>query len=509
MKAELASVLAVRWWSVPLLVVLFFVLDVVCFRAALWHVPDETAWDTAHLYHYEYTARRLARETPAGRTRIIVTGSSIARYGVLPSVLAEGLRARGIDRPRVELLSIQGMHPGHLLASTGRLLSARPDLIVLPLGFVDFRPERPLVLGLMDDLDGGGPRRAAALGALRRDLYRDPRFRVLAPGVWARRFHDDLTTRQVLSGWIAEAVAAYRYRAVLGTPILTNFRNRFSRGRSYHHYAGIPVGGGNVHHRGWTGTRFEVSAAPLVARGLWVEAPPELFAAARAKGRRPVLYIGPSGGPEKDVILRPGWQRLAIPNPVTPATRLAVRVEPGWDSPLLADRLGVRLASRAGRRDFRRREREIRREDEMYTNYTEAEYRASYERRIRGFERRGMEYLQSLEQARAAWADRPFDEELPAFRSLSTFLDEMRKVGVPVLIVLAPENPLATGDFEGRDWFRGYRAFLERSSGREPLDPREGFTMRDFYDHHHLTYFGAERMSRRLVDAAARALRSP
>lgn len=500
------------WFALCGTILAVLALDLIFFRLLVWTVPNETAWDTAPLYSYEHRLRELER-SPAGVSRVVVVGSSIAQYAVLPEVLAAAIAdapnragalrashsaaagAREFDpSPKVSILAFQGQHPLHLRVGVRRLIALRPDLVILPVGFVDFRPERPLVLGLADDLRDP-ERRAAARRLLRQDLVRDHRLRLIAPAVWLREYGADLDREAYAAGLFATLFASYRYRGVLGEPLRGLFANRFSRGRHYHHYAGLPVGGGNVFHRGWTGTEFRLRWNEVLATdGLWLEAPPELIAAAQAGPSRLTVAFA---GTRRTLPLASGWQRIDLPS-ARVGDEIEFEVEPGWESPLLDGRLGVRLAARAGRVRFERRGREVRREDLLYPAYTEGEYRRSFERRMRRFDRAGMEYLQSLEQARRYWAARAFDPGLPACEALDAWARELRRAGVPVLLVIAPENPLSVALYGDSAWYGGFRDFLRGLPVRGLVDARDWLRMQDFYDHHHPGYFGAQEFSRRL-----------
>ncbi len=258
------------------------------------------------------------------------------------------------------------------------------------------------------------------------------------------------------------------------------------------------MGGGGIRHPGWTGVRFDlVLTDVLVREGLWLEAPPALIEQAARTGTEPRLRLRLARGGQENassLVLKPGWQRVWPPPGARVGDLVALQVEPGWWSEDLADTLGVRLSAAAGQGDFARRGRERRREDILYASYSDAEYRASFEKRIRNFDRAGMEYLHSLEQARREWAPHAFDEELPAARALAVWAGRMRAAGVPVVFVLAPENPLARELYANSRWYNGFGEFIVRlASGPDAaFDARALLPAQAFYDHHHLTYSGAE-----------------
>ena len=489
--------------------VFFLLLDILLFRFLLWRLPNETAWETQPFYNFEYQLRRLAREKPEEELRMLILGSSVGLYSVLPRELSTFLNRRfSTDRFQAHPLGRQGLNPLHLLAISDRILEARPDALVLPVNMVDFRLERPAVLGF-----GEGE---VNEGALRRDLlgYHEGEFRLLSPGGTLRSFGGDLDLGEKSATLAALASGAYRYRPVAFAPVGTWLSNRFSRGRSYLHYAGVPVGGGGVNRRGRTGLDFElVLTEALLRTGLEVEAPSQLFAK-----EKPFLKLLPvSGGTDvpipgrtlcptnpdsaQRIELRRGWQNIPVPG--APGDLLCVSVRPGYESEADADTLGVRLARNAGRERPLRSPfvRPYRREDFLYRDYSDEEYLKSFEQRLQRFDRAGMEYLAALEATKKSLARRAFDPRIPTFAALKEFLERVERAGVPLLLVNAPENPVSLALYRDSEWYRGYLSFL-RENGTF-VDAGDLLPMQDFYDTHHLAWRGAERFTEFLGDALA------
>ena len=518
----------------------FLVLDIILFRFVLWRLPNETAWESEPLYSFEYRLLALERSwrRPAGDgvTRVLVAGSSIAAYGVLPDILARELerpsdtgtmRGAAVRANRsfdVALLGRQGLHWVELRVLARRLAALRPDVLIVPTNMVDFRLERALALFRRDDLlSADANRRAEALAVLGRDEYSRQEVRLHAPMAALACCFFRMSGDQRADTIMSTMSAAFRFRAVWRKPLRMLYRNRFARGHSYLHYAGASVGSGNVTHRGRTGAEFLLSvSAQLMAAGLEFEAPPQLFARAEPvflrlrvwsekahrsapAGRSPSC---PTSSPRAalSVRLRRGWQNVPLRQLVRKGDVLCGSISRSWWSELDADFLGLRLARNTGTgpRTGQDAHRPLRREDERYRDYSDEAYRSSFSERIMRFSRPGAEYLHALHRTRLFLREQAFDEALPSAQALAEFRREVTGSGIRLLLVNAPENPLSRKLYADSRWYREYTAFLKRPPEGAPgrfafLDAGDLLEMQMFYDTHHLSYYGAERFSRHLA----------
>jgi hypothetical protein len=493
-----------------------FLGDAVCFRWLYWRLPDESAWGELPHYYFERRARELsARERRPGEVRVLAVGSSIALYSILPERIEARLAAAGHPEVKVELLAHQGLTPAHLFAYRERVLATAPDLVALPINFVDFRLERPIMQRRLGDLDSGDPtRRADAYRAALQYLIEGPEFRVIAPGGTLSAYFAELDWNQRAGHFWATGLAAFRYRWLgLDAPALL-FENRHSAGRSYHTFAGARIGGDGVTERGWTGAQFSFDLSEReLERGIYLEAPAELFHA----HPRPHLQLSyfrraapPGAAPyavsEED--LARGWRSYRPPADARAGDRVKGELNAQWLSPDCACNVGVRLTRNAGLAHAARRsdQRPLRREDELYRLQSDAEYRASFEARILRFDRSGMQYLEALKMAKDVWAQRKFDPDYPTFALLNDFRALALERGADVLTIDSPENPISFEWYAGSSFRAGLRDFLAappRSGGPGRayyLDLTRALPMQDFYDYHHLSLYGAERFSDRFAD---------
>lgn len=451
------------------------------FRLVFALSPNDTAWETHPLYNFEAVfARTPSRGSgDKARPRIVIAGSSLATYGYLPQMLEE----QGFD---AVVAAHQGMHGLELAAHAERYASLMPDIVVIPVNMVDLRIERPMLLGSVLE----GPARQNALQSLCTDLASMYGVTELAgTGLW-REFPQCISLAQKAK--IAAGLSyAYRLRT-LARPGWEASYSRLTRGKSYEHYAGMPVVDADgllaVTHRGHVPLVFRVTVTDtLVRRGLDLE----ILADS--------ALVTVSGAQSKQ--LGRGWQRLAVSG--RPGDVLEVSLNRGVYFETFADTYAARLSQDMGGRTVTRSAngtayRQRRREDELYERMDNAAYRKSFELRNLAFGRPGYEYLKALYDAKSYWAGRQFDSDLPAVQGLARFVRAIRAQGVRVVVVNAPENPLTLGLYSRTVYYAGYLQFLKELGGADFLDASESLPMQMFYDYHHLSYGGAERMTGRL-----------
>ena len=500
-------------------VVFLFALDALVFRFLIWKIPNETAWESEPLYNFEYHLRKLENDKADNEFRVLVIGSSIATYSVLPERLEKKLRSFKMipeikDNLRVRLSAHQGATTMNMLASIDRFIKSEPDIVVLPLNMVDFRLERPIVLRLMNRLKGKG--RGNALIEIERDLLVRSEFRMFSPAGLLKRYRDSLNLDERAGALLAWMFCSFRYRGIAKIPVQKFFSNRFSRGHSYLHYAGIPVGLDNVTYRGRTGKYFRIKITrPLIEKGLEIQAPKELFVTDpdiknnelpslkirifRSGSRADCTFKSSQGLlKEWSVNLRRGWQNIDIPEQTGYGGILCGELNRLYYSEIKGTGLGLRLARNTGLYPPQDKslQREIRREDLLYKNYTDEQYRQSFNKRILRFNRAGMEYLHSLMLAKQQWGAQSFDEGLPTMRAFARLRASFQKAGIPLIVINSPENPLSLKWYERSRWYNDFMKFLARSDNNYYFyDSHNIMTVQYFSDYHHLTYFGAERFT--------------
>ncbi len=488
----------------------FFLADALLFRVLLWRLPEESAWGEAPHFHFERSLREAERSagSQAGPL-LVVAGSSLALYSTLPVDLENDLRSRLKRDWRVLVLAHQGMTPVHLELYLDRILALKPALVVLPTNHVDYRLEQPILNEQMAALyDGDARARNAAIDSLWRGMLSVRELRELAPWPLVRRQCFRLGLQTCSQALMAGLSGAYRYRFLARNHISQLLENRFSSGRSYHSFAGGEIGGEGVGERGWSGRRFTVAVTEhMLSDGLRLEAPSQLHEGFPP----PALQISASRGGQVLALwqhrLAQGWNRIELPAEIAPGDRLDVTVNRGWHSLDCACEVGVRLTRNAGleRASSRPRQRSLRREDIIYLQLNDLEYRASFAERLLRFDRVGMQYLHSLKISKETWAVRGFDRELPAAAAFGRIRQRLASAGVRSVVVNSPENPISLDWYGDSSWYRGWLQFLACPASEQGgclfLDYSRMLPMQKFYDHHHLSYFGARDFTARLAEA--------
>lgn len=455
----------------------------ILFRILFWLTPNDTAWESAPMFNFESAFVRMPPAEP-GKPRVIFAGSSLATYGYLPDVLMKhGFSAFTAAH--------QGMHGVELASHWKRYAALKPNIVVIPVNMVDLRIERPMLMNLPLE----GPERPRSLQLLCEDLV--SMYGVVdlgGPGLLGE-FPECLSLRQK-SQAAAGVSAAYRLRSLARPGWSAAWDFRFTRGRSYEHYTGMPAadraGRAAVTHRGHVPALFYLRATEeLLLRGLELEI--------LAEQTRVSIT---TQGQTRSLDLKRGWRRIELAG--APGDVVEVQIADAVYSELFADTYAARLAQNTGGRHVRRNQngsafRERRREDDLYENLDDAAYRRSFSLRNLSFERPGYAYLRALYDSKKFWAGRPFDADLPAVRGLSLFVKNLRAAGVRVVVVNAPENPLTLELYAKGPYYSGYLDYLRDLGGADFMDESESLPAQMFYDYHHLTYGGAERNTERLA----------
>ena len=87
----------------------FILFDRLFWGELYWKIPNESSWGTDFFYNYNYEKKRLEQDSNH-KDRILIIGSSIARYSFETSLLEDYLKTKGFER-EVRLLSHAGMTP--------------------------------------------------------------------------------------------------------------------------------------------------------------------------------------------------------------------------------------------------------------------------------------------------------------------------------------------------------------------------------------------------------------
>ncbi|MCB1173071.1 MAG: hypothetical protein KDK39_05885 [Leptospiraceae bacterium] len=500
------------------LLALLILLDRAIFGYGLWQLPDESAWAGQAHYHFEHRLRHLQAGSRADPL-VLIVGSSVALYGYLPAQIETALNrvlaAQNVRAVRVRMLAHQGMTPMHLLAYQRRVQALHPLVIVYAINPIDLRLEKPLVHQDAQRIQVGHPERSAALMRYSRSIASGSELMALAPRRTLQLYGSALSGDTRLA--LANAVLwqSWRYRNLLQPALAEQLDNHWASGRHYHYYAGRFVTG--VSRTGWLAPEFRIRINQvLVEQGVRVQVPAELF---RDQAGAVMQYRYCPAGSEPcrqgELDLRPGWQILALGKPLKVGDEIYGRVEPAWYDPISADQRSLRLPRNFGLAAPARRgdqeHRPLRFEDQQYIRMSPAEYRQAFERRVLAFDRRGMEYLQAIRDARIYWSGRSFDPEIPTWRAFREWRRQELATSRSLIVINTAENPLSQAWFGTSRWYKTWLAELTDVDPTQAdryafFDWHAALDMRYFYDYNHPVYAGAQALSERLVQPLARAV---
>jgi hypothetical protein len=227
----------------PILVffAMLFLADIFLFRILFWKVPDRSGIEESQ--HYSFLHRFHNRK----KSQVWLAGSSVALYGLDVNTLSERT-GRSIF-----LFSHQGMNPAHLLSWSEKIISEKPEVIILPVNPVDFRIERYAVKGLdiCDDLNESD--QAMMLSDLiKLDSYENinpegmlHEFALTAP------YSDFFSIDNKASLIMGSVISFYGNRQIIKEGISQYFDYYFRSGRFYHDYQGMNTVSGGVTRQGY------------------------------------------------------------------------------------------------------------------------------------------------------------------------------------------------------------------------------------------------------------------
>lgn len=481
-------------------------LDYLLMEKLYFLFPNEMEWDSSPWYNFlDYTKKIEFGEEETG---VLAVGSSIALYSVLPSVINE----KNEDF-RLDLYSHVAMAPTDVHYYLDDIISKNPKLVVYVFNPADFQME-------FVDLDKEKKEEKEAQFDsgewLRHFSWRHPA-RLIYPFAFAWDYFGDLRKNEIYRLWGKGFLYTNRYREFFWDPMDAYIERHYRRGRSYHIYTGsVPEEG--IWQHGWTGKKFSLLCT--ASEGVWEDS---LFVPL-ADTEVEVEYE--DGTRESFQYPKSGWQKIRIQPGHGKTKKSEQSVPPGFSgfsvqavrfhvSQTYSSRLaenkpygkeyeyGVRLSQNFCTKDRDRDFSYIRPqflEEDRFRNMSLSEYREDYrERMYRDNDKRPELYrMKALSDAKIYLRDREFQPWIEMERFLS-IRDRLEEVGIPLVLVLSPENPIELEKYAGGrwhsamlDWFGelGQGRFYDHSSFFK--DPR------NFSDPHHLTYYGSMDFSEQL-----------
>lgn len=484
-------------------ILILCLLDFLFFRVLIWKVPNESPWSSNHFYNFLYEYFAL-REKQKSHPRILIVGSSIAHYSFDRESFRKEIFERTGKEVEVEFLSYAGMTPLDVWLCRNKIVELKPDFVVFPINFIDWRLHRAYSLNPSnknETIDS----KLLLLDAL--NFFEAPQSRFIFPLETVLTFFSELGFAKDSEYISASFFGFYRYKDIFWKNLRSLYYHRYGRNTSYHGYNGVQIPE-RVTSLGWTGKKFSFNLTEgMKKEGFLVQVVPE------------ILFSGPLKITfQKKNIIRafyfsePGWKKILLGNffdsgdpglPITAelSTTWIPYYAEGENKDWNYDRLGVRLQQTFGAdlpRSGMQYTREERLEDLRYLNMSDLEYSKYFNFRLLEDhdQRPGIGYLVALKDAKLRIREEKFVPVLH-FQYLKKFADFLKEKKYPLWIINNPENPISLDWYQYSNWYRDHLLFLKDISGDGVWfsDLKDSLSMQDFSDYHHFTFPGMVKMN--------------
>ncbi|TGM51692.1 hypothetical protein EHQ91_16915 [Leptospira biflexa] len=481
--------------------VFLFGIDFFVFQKLQFHLPNESPWNTNHFFNFLYEYERI-RSLPKSKKRIIIVGSSVAYYSIDASSLEKTLKEKYALDADVFYLAYAGNSPLYVYLLLDWLEPLKPDLVVYPVNFIDYRLHRTYVLfpeGRNDSVDEGLViQDALTFGEAPQSLWVFPKETLLEVG---SKMDFETWSRYLVSS----SFSFYRYKDIYEQNLQNLIQHRFGRNTSYHSYMGVSIPE-SVNGLGWTGKQFSFfPTKKMEEKGFWIEVTPFLIAGSNCQ------LVFSNGNHNQVVNLSQArWTQIHLDADFfRERNKITATLERVWYAHEASgayldyhwDPMGVRLEQTFGLEEPKsgvQYIREPRTEDFRYNGMDDETYtRYFYYRLLEGLDKRpGIGYLVALKLAKERIRNekfRPFFH----FRYIQKIADHFRNRNVPFLLINNPENPISLRWYEDSEWYKDHLRYLQsmESGSVHFWDIRDVLPMQGFSDFHHFTYVGMEQMN--------------
>lgn len=483
-----------------LFVIIFKGIDILFFDVLIWKTPDESAWSTHFFFGYEHHFRKLQNS----RTRkplILIIGSSIAAYSLNPSDVQKYLFQNGVDA-QVEILTYAGMTPVDTVLLSKKFLSLKPDLIIYPINFIDFRIHREMSI-----------REKQSQNWKTRFLLEDtlhyteaPQSKIFYPLETILEFFPILSIEKLAEYLAAYLVLSYRYKDVYYENLKALYQHRFGRNTSYHGYMGVEIPEG-IDSLGWTSKKFSFYPKTYMKeKGFYIQVVPEIL----QKGALKITFLSEIGEIlQEESFTTPAWHKIILKESLPENQMITAELSNVWYAyeakedrlDFHRDEMGVRLQQNFGydspppEQHF---QRPPRKEDFRYENMSFEEYKEYFFYRLFSHPefRPGIVYFSSIYESKK-WASSQSFEPNPQYEYLLKWKSILENSNISMIIINNPENPITLELYENSNWYKAQLKYLQsiKSKEIEFVDIRNICKAQDFSDFHHFTYPAMKRMN--------------
>ncbi len=472
-----------------------FLLDFLIFEKLLLNFPNEMEWDTSHWYNFAYARKQI--KAPLEGKKVIIAGSSVALYSVLPEELFKESDKKIISK----FYSHVALAPTDLYYYKEDIADSSPDLVVYMLNFADLQWEYLTI-------EDGTYKFKEKLWL---DEYSD-RYpaRTYYPVEFLRDYFQVLNKKQILRLASKSLLYVNRYRHFAFDPLETWLDNHLRSGRSFQKYNGsIPREG--IWSKGWT----QKTSTLVCTFGR--EKEDSIFLLKNHTEIKVTIYSNDKN--EENVVSqtllnfdKSGWNTFPweqIPNHKGISSALiGLEVLDGMGTAKEANLfhygkdypVGIRLSHYFCKDpDFRNKSyvRDSYLDEKRFSLMSESEYDEDYFLRIldhaeERFELGRLNTLRMRKKEIKNFTFKPWFE----YEQLLRVSDFYKARGIPFVVIMSPENPLESKEYVNGTWYSGFIEHFKFSLGQNNqslYDHTKSLIRKQFFfDPHHLTYDGAK-----------------
>lgn len=482
--------------KIPLVLVLFFAfvfsLDFFIFEYLFYKFPNELEWDTSPWYNFQHKVKNT-KPFSFHEKGVLVVGSSVALYSILPSEVEKVLNHENIEKPyRIEFFSHVAMSPTDLWYYLENALEKKPLLVVYLLNPADFQ---------FDYFDLTQDGKLEKYDENRRIHHYVTRYPVkhIYPARFVWDYFTQLNKDEIFSLLSKQLFFVNRTRLFFFDPLNTYYERHFRGGRSYHNYTGTTPNEG-IYIKGWTKESFTINCeTPTLHEFVYSEIPNN------------TLRVE-TEGISKVFSLNKGWNLISMELPNTkPFTLLRFHTEKLVSSKVVDPKsyakekfYGVRLSQNFCKSSIEENLSYIRPkalEDTELFEMSLDEYEEDYFNRLYKDEEQRLELIRQrhIRKVKKALSNTEF-QTWSEWDSFTKIQKRLTKKGIPFVIINNPESQKERELYENSKWYEGYISKLKSYEdevntffydlSRYVTEPRF------FLDSHHLTYLGAEYMTK-------------
>jgi hypothetical protein len=474
------------------------ILDTLVFYKLAYSFPNEMEWDTSHWYNFQYSRTNM-NPFPEERKGVLVVGSSVALYSALPNAMEESLEKEG-KKTSVRFYSHVAMSPSDFYSYTEDIISKNPKLVIYLLNPGDFQLDYfpsddsiPFEFDLSRWIKGNAERQPV------RSFY---------PFDFVIQNYKEMNRESLFLLLTKSMLYVNRERSFILDPFYAYYEKHFRSGRSYHNYTGITPNEG-IWRKGWTFPKFSIVC----------EKPEGTFRKEFIYIHHPNTKVRVSVNQQELLSLTfssSGWKEIQIPFETNVSTmKLLIEADPTVSSRIIDPKsyareefYGIRLSQNFCRNEYQKNialDRRESLEDISISNMSLEEYQADYTNKLLYNSKKRPElYRQNhIREVKIKLSKTEFTPWIE-FDHLRKGLLKLKQKNIKIILVTNPENPLETRNYVPSRWYSGYDEYMRKISHESNslyIDKILFFKdPRNFLDVNHLTYSGAERMSKEYVN---------